>query len=110
MNDFYDKRPVMRGHDSPTRIVSLMWDEVAELSQEVFFRDPIDKELAGEEIADVVVYCMLLSRELGIDMTHAVLSKIAKNDERFPVALFDGSTPGTFEEIYLARKRELGER
>jgi NTP pyrophosphatase (non-canonical NTP hydrolase) len=38
---------------------------------------------AGEEIADVMLYLLLLCSELGIDPQQAVLAKLADNERRF---------------------------
>jgi len=40
-------------------------------------------EHAGQEVADVVLYLLLLCSELGIDMEQAVLAKLADNERRF---------------------------
>lgn len=38
---------------------------------------------AGEEIADVMLYLLLLCGELGIDPERAILAKLADNERRF---------------------------
>lgn len=38
---------------------------------------------AGQEVADVLMYLMLLCAELGIDMEQALLDKLADNERRF---------------------------
>lgn len=38
---------------------------------------------AGQEIADTVLYLVLLCAELGLDMEHAVRAKLADNETRF---------------------------
>ncbi|TBU99754.1 nucleotide pyrophosphohydrolase [Stutzerimonas kirkiae] len=40
-------------------------------------------EHAGQEVADVLMYLMLLCSELGIDMEQALLAKLADNERRF---------------------------
>lgn len=37
----------------------------------------------GQEVADVLMYLMLLCSELGIDMNQAVLDKLTDNERRF---------------------------
>ncbi|NNU94327.1 nucleotide pyrophosphohydrolase [Geobacillus sp. NFOSA3] len=44
-----------------------------------------------DEIADVVIYALLLSHELGIDMEKAVMDKIKKNEQKYPVEKSFGS-------------------
>ncbi|PKL47743.1 MAG: nucleotide pyrophosphohydrolase [Candidatus Riflebacteria bacterium HGW-Riflebacteria-2] len=67
--------------------------EAAELMQEFLWKT--DEEVTAEvsrnkqrfadEIADTVVYLMLLANDLGIDMYEAIDSKMKKNGERYPV-------------------------
>jgi NTP pyrophosphatase (non-canonical NTP hydrolase) len=38
---------------------------------------------AGQEIADVVLYLLLMCSELGLDMNDVVRSKLADNERRF---------------------------
>lgn len=38
-----------------------------------------------DEIADIVIYALLLSHDLNIDITEAVESKLLKNAEKYPV-------------------------
>lgn len=38
---------------------------------------------AGQEIADVVLYLLLMCSELGLDMNEVVRSKLADNERRF---------------------------
>jgi NTP pyrophosphatase (non-canonical NTP hydrolase) len=44
-----------------------------------------------DEIADVVIYALLLSHELGIDLEKAVVDKIKKNEQKYPVEKSFGS-------------------
>jgi NTP pyrophosphatase (non-canonical NTP hydrolase) len=44
---------------------------------------PEQLEHAGQEVADVVLYLLLMCAELGIDMDQAVRDKLADNERRF---------------------------
>lgn len=44
---------------------------------------PEQREHAGQEIADVILYLTLLCAELGLDMQEVVLAKLADNERRF---------------------------
>ncbi|WP_313519213.1 nucleotide pyrophosphohydrolase [Pseudomonas sp.] len=44
---------------------------------------PEQLEHAGQEVADVVLYLLLMCAELGIDMDQAVRAKLADNERRF---------------------------
>ncbi len=67
--------------------------EAAELMQEFLWQTEedvktkvrADKERFADEIADTVVYLMLLADDLGIDMYQAIENKMRKNAEKYPV-------------------------
>lgn len=44
---------------------------------------PAQREHAGQEVADILMYLMLLCSELNIDMEQALLAKLADNERRF---------------------------
>ncbi len=45
--------------------------------------DEAQREHAGQEVSDILMYLMLLCSELGIDMEQALLDKLADNERRF---------------------------
>lgn len=47
---------------------------------------------AGEEIADVVLYLLLLCSELGLDMEAIVRAKLADTERRYAPDMLQGST------------------
>ncbi|MDN5277994.1 MAG: hypothetical protein PWR01_1959 [Clostridiales bacterium] len=67
--------------------------EAAELMQEFLWQNEEEvkqkvkqnKERYADEIADTVVYLMLLADDLGIDMYDAIENKMAKNAKKYPV-------------------------
>ncbi len=74
--------------------------EAAELLEEFQWKtdEEVRKYLAGgglgpvrEELADVVIYLLLMSHDLGIDLLAAVKDKIRKNEEKYPVSKAKGS-------------------
>lgn len=56
----------------------------AELIQVVTTRSQV-----ADELADVLIYCLLLANQADIDISSAVLSKLERNKERYPI----GSMP-----------------
>jgi NTP pyrophosphatase (non-canonical NTP hydrolase) len=48
-------------------------------------REPETKNLVADELADVVVYCLILANQAEIDISSAVRSKIERNRGRFPI-------------------------
>jgi NTP pyrophosphatase (non-canonical NTP hydrolase) len=57
--------------------------------------DELNDERAGkrvrEELADIVILCLSLAERLQIDVTGAVLSKVASNEVKYPVHKARGS-------------------
>ena len=45
-----------------------------------------------DELADVAIYLLLLSHELGVDLEDAILSKIKKNWQKYPVGSLTDET------------------
>lgn len=53
--------------------------------------DDADKEKVKEEIADIMIYAMLLSERYGFDIREIILEKIKTNVEKYPVEKIKGS-------------------
>jgi NTP pyrophosphatase (non-canonical NTP hydrolase) len=54
--------------------------------------DKFDKEEAKEELADVIIYCLLMSDALEADMEEIVEDKLEKNDKKYPVEKAKGNS------------------
>jgi NTP pyrophosphatase (non-canonical NTP hydrolase) len=54
--------------------------------------DPAAKARAGEEIADVLLYLLLLSDRLGVDPVDAAERKMAANAQKYPVEKARGNS------------------
>ncbi len=74
--------------------------EAAELLEEFQWKtdDEIKKHLktgglenVKDEVADIAIYILLLSHDLGIDLADAIRKKLKKNSEKYPVAKSKGS-------------------
>ena len=50
------------------------------------------KERIGEELADVLIYAIMLSDTLGINLVEAGLRKLRINGEKYPVSLARGKS------------------
>jgi NTP pyrophosphatase (non-canonical NTP hydrolase) len=44
-----------------------------------------------DKLADVVIYALLLSHELGIDLEEAIMDKMKKNEQKYPIEKSFGS-------------------
>ena len=90
---FRDARDWAQFH-TPKNLSGSICIEAAELLEVMQWAEgPSAKEAAlekrsriQEEVADVAIYTLLLCHELDIDLEAAILSKLALNEERYPVA------------------------
>jgi NTP pyrophosphatase (non-canonical NTP hydrolase) len=89
---FRDDRDWKQFHNPKDLAISLVLEagEVMEHFQwknkeEVAEHGKKNKEEIGEELADVYKYLMLLAYELDIDIEKAVLNKMKKDGEKYPI-------------------------
>jgi len=91
---FRNERDWKRYHTPKNLIISLLI-ELGELSEHFQWKtnkeilqsiqDERTKEKIAEELADVAIYLLLLTNELGINLEEAILKKIKKNEEKYPI-------------------------
>lgn len=51
-----------------------------------------DKEAVLDELADILIYCILLSDTLNADIKEIINNKIEKNERKYPVEKSKGSS------------------
>ena len=66
------------------------WKDSDELEQAL--RTGLLKPKLSDEIADVLIYLLLICEKAGIDPVEAAYKKLALNDERYPSNEFRGSS------------------
>jgi NTP pyrophosphatase (non-canonical NTP hydrolase) len=66
-----------------------LWKTDAEVDQDL--ADAAKRALVADEIADVVMFAMLLADRLGIDLAEAITAKLAANEAKYPVKLARGN-------------------
>ena len=66
--------------------------EAGELLECFQFSDQYDLQAAKEELADVVNYCIVLADRMNIDLMDALMEKLQKNIEKYPVDLAKGKS------------------
>ena len=87
---------------SPKNICMALTSEVGELN-EIFQwltekesmeidKSPRKYNMVKEELADVILYSILISLKLEINIEEAVFDKISKNSHKYPVNLVKGSS------------------
>ncbi|MEB0032142.1 nucleotide pyrophosphohydrolase [Undibacterium sp. RTI2.1] len=98
---FRDQRNWKQYHDLKNLIISLHLEtgELLELTQwkseeqiANLQDDPRFQQELREECADVLHYLLLIAEKNGIDLIAAATEKIAKNEQRYPVDQFYGSS------------------
>jgi dCTP diphosphatase len=102
MRQFSQDRDWGQFHDPKSVILALVGEvgELAELFQwlpaggarELAAAQPL-RTRAGEEMADVLLYLVLLADVLGIDLADAARRKIADSERRFPPSSVTGKAP-----------------
>ncbi len=98
LSDFRDQRDWKQYH-TPKNLALSVSIESAELLELFQWKSDSDIEAAragsafaaeaAGEIADVLIYLILLAGELGIDPVEAAHAKISQNEQRFPVGTPD---------------------
>lgn len=95
---FRDLRDWKQFHNPKDVALSLVL-EAGEVMEHFQWKDEADikeylmsnKNLVGEELADVLYWVLLLSHDLGIDIEKALSDKLMKNAEKYPLKKAKGS-------------------
>ena len=102
LREFRDKRDWAQFHD-PKNLAEAILIEAGEL-QELFLwknKEQIAKELkenqefrkeVGEELADVVIFCLNFANSVDINIASAVREKVAKNNAKYDTEKFKSSS------------------
>ena len=94
---FRDERDWAEFH-TPKNLAAATAIEAAELQERFLWKtdaevdqDLVDAAKRADEIADVVMFAMLLADRLGIDLAEAITAKLAANEQKYPVTLARGN-------------------
>ncbi len=60
-------------------------DEVCELLLRSDFKEKI-----ADELADIVIYCLSMANAVGIDLSSAIINKLAKCEVKYPIERYRG--------------------
>ena len=95
-----DERDWAQFH-TPKNLAAATAIEAAELQERFLWKTDaeVERDLAdaakragvADEIADVVMFAMLLADRLGIDLAEAVAAKLSANEQKYPVKLARGN-------------------
>ncbi len=83
---FRDERDWKQFH-TPKNLSMAISSEAGELLDLFLWdrEDNINIEKASDEIADILIYLLLLSKELNVDILESVVEKIQKNNLNYPI-------------------------
>ena len=94
VHDFVDARDWYQ-HHTPKNLAMSIAIETAELMEhfqwytpaeaEVRIGDPTLRHEIGEELADILLYCLSFANATGIEIADVVKAKMERNESRFPV-------------------------
>jgi NTP pyrophosphatase (non-canonical NTP hydrolase) len=66
-----------------------LWRSASEVETKI--AEPKEKEAVAEELADVLIFSLLLAQELRVDPTEIVFRKLEANAKKYPVERARGS-------------------
>lgn len=81
---FRDDRDWKQFH-SPENFAKSIVIEAAELLENFQWNGEYDLQNLKEELADVMIYCLLLADDLNINIIENMHQKIDKNEKKYPV-------------------------
>lgn len=95
INKFRDDRDWRQFHNEKDLALSVVL-EASELLENFQWRSAdeavaANREQIAEELADVLIYCLMLADNLGLDVAEIVQAKLQSNGEKYPVAKASGS-------------------
>jgi len=93
VGDFVAEREWEKYHSSKNLAMSIAIEaaELMELFQwrseeagQALLLDPEKKSQIGEELADILIYCLAFANQGDLDISALVMAKLEKNESRFP--------------------------
>ena len=91
LRKFNDDRDWEQFH-TPENLAKSISIEAAELLECFQWNSDYDREALCDEIADVMMYCIMLSDKIGADIKEEIFRKMKKNTEKYPVEKSRGNS------------------
>lgn len=99
VNNFVDERNWRPFHNPKNLALSIaiesaelmehfQWLTIEQIGERL--DDPIKRAEVAAELADVLIYALSFAEVTNIDITEAILKKLARNEERFPAKIVRG--------------------
>lgn len=81
---FRDDREWSQFH-TPGNLAKAISIEAGELLEHFLWNNNYDKEAVGEELADVMVYCLHMADSLGVNIEDIIEKKMDKNEKKYQI-------------------------
>lgn len=95
INDFRDKRDWRQFHNEKDLAISISLEasELLELFQWSSSEETVQTKRSEieDELADVMIYSMMLASNLDLNVEEIILNKLKKNKEKYPVEKSKGN-------------------
>lgn len=91
LRNFNEERDWDQFH-TPENLAKSVAIEAGELLESFQWNDDYDKKAVSDEIADVMMYCIMLADKIDIDLKQEILRKLEENKEKYPVEKCKGSS------------------
>lgn len=77
---------------SPENLAKSVAIEAGELLECFQWNNDFDQRAVSDEIADVMMYCIMLADKIDIDLEQEILRKLEQNKQKYPVEKCKGSS------------------
>jgi len=77
---------------TPENLAKSISIESAELLECFQWGQEYDKQEASEELADILIYAILMAESLELDISQIIKDKLVKNGEKYPVDKSKGNS------------------
>ena len=96
--EFREARDWKQFH-SPENLSKSIVIEAAELLENFQWSEEFNKEKVVDELADILIYCVLMADSLEVEVDKIIKEKIVKNNERYPVEKAKGNSKKYTEHV-----------
>lgn len=84
VRDFNRERDWEQFH-TPENLAKSISIEAAELLECFQWNNDYDIERVSDEISDIILYCLMFSDKVGLNLKEEILKKIEKNRDKYPI-------------------------
>ena len=88
---FRDDRDWKQFH-TPENLSKAISIESSELLEHFLWNNKFNKEDVCDELADVMIYCIMMSDTLNVDIKTIIKNKLAKNNKKYPIEKAKGNS------------------